>query len=150
MNFFNKIISELLAVDVKINEENKALILLRSLPESYEHIITIMLSGKETLILKKGHVNSLIKWDQEKVKSRRARRIRFGGNKKEKKERGGKKSSGSSKKCQIYHRKSHWKKNCKHRQEWLKKKGQAAEANVAEGVSNTNVLMTSYIEDNTS
>jgi len=39
-DFFNKIISELLAVDVKIDEEDKALILLSSLPESYDHIIT--------------------------------------------------------------------------------------------------------------
>jgi len=34
LNFFNKVISELLAIDVKINEEDKALILLSSLPES--------------------------------------------------------------------------------------------------------------------
>ena len=34
LNFFNKVISELLAVDVKIDEEDKALILLSSL-QSY-------------------------------------------------------------------------------------------------------------------
>jgi len=50
-NFFNKVISELLAVDVKIDEEEKALILLSSLSESYDHIITIILYGKKTLIL---------------------------------------------------------------------------------------------------
>ena len=43
LNFFNKIISELLAVDVKIDEEGKALILLSSLSQSYDHIVTIML-----------------------------------------------------------------------------------------------------------
>ena len=32
LDFFNKIISELLAVDVKIDEKDKALILLSSLP----------------------------------------------------------------------------------------------------------------------
>ena len=53
LNFFNKVISELLPVDVKIDEEDKALILLSSLPESYDHIITIMLYGKKTLILEK-------------------------------------------------------------------------------------------------
>jgi len=51
LNFFNKVISELLAVDVKIDEEDKVLILLSSLPESYNHIVTTMLYGKETLIL---------------------------------------------------------------------------------------------------
>ena len=51
LKFFNKVISELLTVNVKIDEEDKALILLSSLPESYDHIITTMLYGKETLIL---------------------------------------------------------------------------------------------------
>ena len=51
LNFFNKIINELLTVDVKIDEEDKVLILLSLLPQSYDHIITIMLYGKKTLIL---------------------------------------------------------------------------------------------------
>ena len=34
LNFFNRIISELLAIDVKVDEEDKVLILLSSLPES--------------------------------------------------------------------------------------------------------------------
>ena len=50
LNFFNKVISELVAVKVKIDKEDKTLILLSSLPESYNHIITIMLYSKETLI----------------------------------------------------------------------------------------------------
>jgi len=51
LNFFNKVISELLTVDVKIDEEDKMLILLNSCPESDEYIITTILYGKETLIL---------------------------------------------------------------------------------------------------
>jgi len=51
LNFFNKISSELLAVDVKIDEEDKALIFLSSLLESYDHIIISILYGNETLIL---------------------------------------------------------------------------------------------------
>ena len=39
LSFFNKIISEILAVDVKIDEENKALILLSSFLQSYDHIV---------------------------------------------------------------------------------------------------------------
>ena len=50
LNFFNKVISELLAVDVKIDEEDNALILLSSFSESYDHIVTTMLYGKETPI----------------------------------------------------------------------------------------------------
>jgi len=37
----------------------------------------------------------------------------------------------------------------KYRQEWLKKKGQAAKADVVSGVD-TKVLMISYVENNTS
>ena len=39
---FKKAINVLLAVDVKIDEEDKALILI-SLPQSYDHIVIIML-----------------------------------------------------------------------------------------------------------
>ena len=51
LNFFKKIISELLAVDVMIDEEDKTLILLSLLSESYDHIVTTILYGKKTLIL---------------------------------------------------------------------------------------------------
>ena len=55
LNFFNKVISELLTIDVKIDEEDKMLILLSSLIESYDHIVTTMLYGNQTLILKGSH-----------------------------------------------------------------------------------------------
>ena len=51
LNFFNKDINELLDIDVKIDEEDKALIFLSSLSQSYDHIITTMLYGKKTLML---------------------------------------------------------------------------------------------------
>ena len=51
LNFFNKVISELLAVDVKIVEDNNVLILLSSLSESYDRIVTTILYEKGTLIL---------------------------------------------------------------------------------------------------
>ena len=51
LNFLNKITSELLTVDVKIDKEDKALILFNSLPVSYDHIITTILCGKKILIL---------------------------------------------------------------------------------------------------
>ena len=42
---FNKIITDFLNLDVKIDDENKALLLLNSLPESYEFLVTILLHG---------------------------------------------------------------------------------------------------------
>ena len=50
LNFFNKVINELLVVDVKIDKD-KTLILFNSLLESYDHIVTTMLYDKETFIL---------------------------------------------------------------------------------------------------
>ena len=46
---FNKIISDLLRVDIKFDDENKVMMLLSSLPTSYEHLVTTLLWGKETL-----------------------------------------------------------------------------------------------------
>ena len=46
---FNKIISDLLQINIKFDDENKAMILLSSLPASYEHLVTTLLWGKETL-----------------------------------------------------------------------------------------------------
>ena len=53
LNFINKVISELLTVDVNIDKEDKALILLSSFSQSYDHTVTIILYGKETFILEK-------------------------------------------------------------------------------------------------
>ena len=50
LNFFNKIINELLAVNVKIDEEDKVLILLTLLSKLNDHIVTTILYGNETLI----------------------------------------------------------------------------------------------------
>ena len=49
---FNKIITDLLNLDVKIDDEDKALLLLNSLPESYEFLVTTLLHGLLILILK--------------------------------------------------------------------------------------------------
>ena len=51
LNFFNKIINKLLAVDVMINKEDKGLILFNLLSESYDDIIITILYKKKTLIL---------------------------------------------------------------------------------------------------
>ena len=51
LNFFNKVISKLLAIDVKIDEVETPLVLFNSLLESCDHIVTTMLYGKGTLIL---------------------------------------------------------------------------------------------------
>ena len=47
MNNYTKLLTYLVNVDVKIEEEDKALILLNSLPEEeYETFILILINGK--------------------------------------------------------------------------------------------------------
>jgi len=51
LNAFNRILSDLLALEVKL-EEDKALMLLSSPPSSYDHLTITIIYGKETLELK--------------------------------------------------------------------------------------------------
>ena len=50
---FNQIISDLKRIDVKFKDEDKALMLLNSLPASstYENLVITLMWGKETLDL---------------------------------------------------------------------------------------------------
>ena len=126
INFFNKVISELLSVDVKIDEEDNTLILLSSLPKLYDHIITTMLYDKKILIVEE--VTSTLLSNEIRKMQNQEEKTRSGLVVTGRKGRGeGKKSSGSSKACHFCYRKGQWKNDCKHRQEWLKKKSQAAE-----------------------
>ena len=52
LNMFNRILSNLLALEVKLKEEDKVLLLLSSLSQSYNHLATIIMYGKEILELK--------------------------------------------------------------------------------------------------
>ncbi|KAI9196857.1 hypothetical protein LWI28_027588 [Acer negundo] len=49
LNDFNQCINDLIRVDVKYEDDDKALLLLRSLPNSFKHFRTTLLFGKETL-----------------------------------------------------------------------------------------------------
>jgi hypothetical protein len=49
---FNKILVDLVNLEVKIEDEDKALLLLCALPRSYEHFKDTMLYGKENCHLR--------------------------------------------------------------------------------------------------
>ena len=53
VNVFNQVISDLNRVDVKFEEEDMTLILLNSLLDSYDNLVTTLIWGKETLELEK-------------------------------------------------------------------------------------------------
>ena len=69
---FNKDINELLAVKVKIDEENKALILFSSLLESYDHIVTTMLVVRKLSTWSRSRqLYYLIRLEKGQIKRRR-------------------------------------------------------------------------------
>ena len=49
LNDFNKMIVDLKNLDVEIDDEDKALLLLNSLPDTYEPLVTTLLYGKEKI-----------------------------------------------------------------------------------------------------
>ncbi|KAL0453639.1 UNVERIFIED_CONTAM: Retrovirus-related Pol polyprotein from transposon TNT 1-94 [Sesamum latifolium] len=49
VNVFNHIITDLARLDVSIEDEDREMILLCSLPFSYEHLVTTLTCGKETI-----------------------------------------------------------------------------------------------------
>ena len=51
LNAFTRILNDLLAPEVKLEEEDRALLLLSSLPSSYDHLATTIMYGKNTLEL---------------------------------------------------------------------------------------------------
>ena len=48
-NDYNKILADLQTSDVDISSEDKALLLLNSLPDTYDHLITTLLYGKDEI-----------------------------------------------------------------------------------------------------
>ena len=51
LNAFNRILSDLSGLEVELEEEDKTLLLLSSLPSSYDHLTTTIVYGKKTLEL---------------------------------------------------------------------------------------------------
>ena len=51
INVFNQLVAELAKVEVTVEDEDRAIILLCSLPGSYEHLITTLTYGKENIKL---------------------------------------------------------------------------------------------------
>ena len=47
---FDQVCTDLLTLSVKMEEEDKSLLLLCSLPSSYNYLVTILLYGKEALM----------------------------------------------------------------------------------------------------
>ncbi|KZV56298.1 hypothetical protein F511_00295 [Dorcoceras hygrometricum] len=155
MDEFNKIILDLKNVDIKITDEDCAILMLSSLPRSYEHFVDTMLYGKETLTMAevKSALNSkeLHKKNETKMESTgEGLNVRGRTYKRESRnEKGGKHRSQSRTrgklKCFVCHKEGHFKKDCPDRRarnpERRKDPGDAAV--VSDGYESAEVLVVS-------
>ena len=48
-NYFNKILADLLNLTVEVKDEDKALLLLNSLLDEYDHLITTLFCGRKEI-----------------------------------------------------------------------------------------------------
>ncbi len=134
INAFNQIIGDLKRVEVKFEDEDKALMLLHSLPDSsvYENLITTLTYGKETLVYEE-ITTALLDFQQRRkqsdgnsqgeglvVKDKQDR-----GRSRQRESNGNKNSRSKSRKkknpqCFKCGKKGHYKRDCP---EWGKDKG---------------------------
>ena len=124
MNTFNEILDQLQKVGVDIEEEDKALLLLISVSDSYESVVTTLLYGKDTLEFENVQSSLLDHEKQRKANqdvTQEAALIARGENKRGKQFGGESKAGGSKAKrkggiqCFGCHEFGHIKKYCPHR-----------------------------------
>uniref|UniRef100_A0A2N9EZR3 CCHC-type domain-containing protein n=1 Tax=Fagus sylvatica TaxID=28930 RepID=A0A2N9EZR3_FAGSY len=122
INTFKQIISDMLRIDIKFEDEDKAMMLLTSLPASYEHLVTTLLYGKETLELEEVS-GALLDHYQRKHKDSAessgeglvVKGYQDRGRKKDKDDksaRGRSKSKSKTVKCYKCQKKGHMKRDC--------------------------------------
>ncbi|KAG8499215.1 hypothetical protein CXB51_005647 [Gossypium anomalum] len=116
VNSFNK--TDLLNLDEKFEDEDRALLLLNSLPDEYDHLTTTLLHGKDTIIF--DAVCSALYRSETRKKDKRDHRdttvevLTVRGRSHSNKFGRGNKSKGRLAKdeCVFCREKGHWKKNC--------------------------------------
>ncbi|KAM1294752.1 hypothetical protein ACFX2H_014637 [Malus domestica] len=143
---FNKLLAELTNLKEIIKDEDKALILMNSLAESYDPFVTSWIYGRE--IIKYDEISSALMNHEVRHLDRQERNnseaLMVRGRLKEKKGSHKKNSRsrtrGVSKnrrflgkdECAFCHEKGHWKKDCPKIKEKTKKKNDDSEANMVE------------------
>ncbi|TYK25801.1 Retrovirus-related Pol polyprotein from transposon TNT 1-94 [Cucumis melo var. makuwa] len=137
---FQKIIIDLNNISEKMSDENQAVILLNSLPETYREVKAAIKYGRDSLTMSIV-LDALKTRNLEMKKEHKAGELLMARGRSEKKSWKGKerssrsKSKGKSRKCFLCH-KGHFKKNCP-----LNKSREAStsEANVTDGYKSAEI-----------
>ncbi|KAE8700517.1 hypothetical protein F3Y22_tig00110556pilonHSYRG00215 [Hibiscus syriacus] len=157
---FNKIIDDLENIDVKMEDEDKALLLLNSIPKSYEHFKDAMLYGRVQSISME-EVQSLIrakelqkKHDMDEENSgdgltirgrsdRRDSRNNQNRSRSKQRKKSGNQSSKGPFRCYHCHKEGHFKKNCPDRKKkYQEKPKDSGEVSVvSDGYDSTEALV---------
>jgi len=124
LNVFNRILSDLLTLEVKL-EEDKALLLLTSLPSSYDHLATTIMHSKENIEL--ADVRKMLQNNELMKKTgstEEASGLFVKGQRGRAKSRGPKKDpkASSNFSCYFCKKPGHIKKNCMKYKEMQKRK----------------------------
>ncbi|KAJ8632980.1 hypothetical protein MRB53_026316 [Persea americana] len=156
VNIFNEMISNLLRLDVKFDDEDKVLMLLNSHFASYDRFVTALLYGKETLNFEEvtqdiissaarrkaskgdSHAEGLLAKECSHNRGKSKERGRSRRNKPRSKSR----SKGSA--CFHCRKKGHWKKDCRHYKATKDWKNKARDK--AESSDSTNVASEKKVE----
>ena len=114
LNAFNRSLSDLLALEIKV-EEDKALLLRSYFPSTYDHLATTITYGKKTLELE--DVRQMLQNNELMKKTNsteEASRLFVKGQRGRSKSRGPKKNpeASSNFSCYFYKKSGHIKKNC--------------------------------------
>ena len=128
LNAFNKILADLQNLDVEIDDEDKALLLLNSLPNTYEHLTTTLLYGKDEIkfndVSNALMNNEVRKKDQDAHRESSSNALTARGRTSTRKSGGRWKSRSKSRgksserrqlakdECAYCHQKGHWIKDC--------------------------------------
>ncbi|GKA13859.1 retrovirus-related pol polyprotein from transposon TNT 1-94, partial [Tanacetum coccineum] len=119
INEFNKIVLDLANIEVTFEDEDLALLLLTSLPESYEHFVDTLLYGREALTLEDVMATLNSKEIKERSKAKgddgEGLYVRGRTDRRDSRQSRGKsrsKSRGGRLKCYICQSEDHLKRNC--------------------------------------